>query len=52
MQQVQVDINAVVNNLVKQIAEKTAKIAVLEATIDALNQYIDDIENAVDGQDQ
>lgn len=37
MQEIRVDINDVVSSLTRQIAEQAQKIAILEATIDAMN---------------
>lgn len=41
MQEIQLDINDVVSSLTRQIADQAQKIAILEATIDAMNDVAD-----------
>lgn len=39
MSEMQLDVNTVINSLSRQIAEQSQKIAILEATVEALNMY-------------
>jgi hypothetical protein len=48
MKDLQLDINNIVSSLTRQISEQAQKIAVLEATVDALNNELDSIEQSTD----
>jgi len=48
MKDLQLDINNIVSSLTRQISEQAQKIAVLEATVDALSNELDSIEQSTD----